>query len=308
MASAGTKTTNLSLTQYQAGDTLDFFAEYNADMRKIDAGVGDKSKVIVLADGASLPTPLDAKAMYYKKVSDGSYEVYDGTGALVLIHVLAEHVMVNVSGTLTALSTVLDGKASTSTATSSAAGLMSAADKTKFDDIAGKQTEIGYLAGLTSNAQAQINALSNGKLNKTGDTLSLGTPLGVASGGTGADGSTVAGILLARGNLGIDKQIWSGAAESGDVISVPGLNNYRCYFCTFTNSSFAIICSRAGSLFAGSNFYVASATASTQYYLYATISSEQVSIVRIGYMNHTPGGSHGALAVWTTLSAIYGIA
>lgn len=42
MPGTGTPTTNLGLTQYQAGDKPSFLDDYNADMRKIDtAQAGD---------------------------------------------------------------------------------------------------------------------------------------------------------------------------------------------------------------------------------------------------------------------------
>lgn len=339
MASIGQKTANLALTQYKQGDTIDFFAEYNTDMRKIDAGVGAKSTVKILGSGEELPPTPDAMTLYLKPTAEG-YELYDGTGTKLPVNVLAGNV--DVDGT--DLPTVLDGKASTDAATADKAGLMSAIDKSDHDEMAEMKTEIGMLTGLEENI---ITAL-NRKMAKAGGTFTGTTTVEavspirqwktqdgkiyyISSGGSGDGayfdiGTYIEGTAYSmlrfdkdgkvvyvkdqesfRAAIGSCKKLWSGSASSG-TITVPGLNNYRVFFCTFEGSSYGIVANRAGSVFGGSTIYVAAGSNPDQYFIHGVLNNENITIVRLGHIGHIAGSAHGQNQEWVPLIAIYGLA
>ena len=137
---SGTKTTNLQLTQYVTGDTIDYFAEYNTDMAKIDAAVAAKSSVIILDSGESFPAEPQAGAIYFKvegtDTQGNGIQIMDEDGQAYLSMSLAKYVKLSDGTTLEAkLATV----ASKDVVTTSTNGLMSASDKAKLDGIAQRQ-------------------------------------------------------------------------------------------------------------------------------------------------------------------------
>ena len=301
----GTKTANLQLTQYISGDTIDYFAEYNTDMAKIDAAVAAKSSVIILNSGESFPAEPQAGVIYFKvegtDTQGNGIQIMDEDGQAYLSMSLAKYVKLSDGTTLEAKLATVASKDVVTTATN---GLMSASDKAKLD-------------GVAQNANAYVHPSTHPSSMITGLDEALEEKLDVA-GGSVSGNLAVAGTLNVTGALtnqnnqvwhkgNTNKLLWSGSWNSLQI-TVPGLMDYTVFRVDVAAAGTGILAIRENSYFRGGSFF---STADGTTYL-VDIAAQVVDDNKLMYVNShsrsiTPAGVVGQGTSQTEIAAIYGI-
>ena len=149
-----------------------------------------------------------------------------------------------------------------------------------------------------------IDAALKGKLDRMKDTLSLGTPLPVESGGTGA-----ATAVSARTALGAGVKLWGDGAWSGGTLTLSQLLNYRLFAVTLNNSNASIPCTLNGDKFVGDVAASVISGSISEYIFTASVSVNTLTFGTLCAVSHIAGGSHGTVTNITGgIKAIYGIA
>lgn len=295
---SGTKTTNLQLTQYVTGDTIDYFAEYNTDMAKIDAAVAKKSSVIILDSGESFPVSPEEGAIYFKvegtDTEGKGIEMLDEDGQAYLSMSLAKYVKLSDGSTL---EQKLETVASTDVVTTEKNGLMSASDKSKLD-------------GVAQNANAYVHPATHPSSMITGLDEALEEKLDVA-GGSITGNLEVTGALtnqnnqvLHKGNT--NKLLWSGSWNSNSI-TVPGLTNYTVFRIDVADAGTGILAIREGSYFRGGSFFTTADGTTYLVDIAALVNGNTLTYVNSHSRSITPSGVVGPGTKNTEIAAIYGV-
>ena len=151
----------------------------------------------------------------------------------------------------------------------------------------------GYVGFYTPDNQA-INALYLWE-----DRTSLGMPLAVGSGGTGASDP-----INARTNLGLMKKLWSGNWTSGNI-TAEGFQDYTLFFLHPYGGAHSIIAMKVGNTLRGIGGQAGDGN-QTILTLQATCNGNTLSGLKCFWMNHAVSGDHGTKTD-VGIADIYGV-
>ncbi len=151
----------------------------------------------------------------------------------------------------------------------------------------------GYVGFYTPDNQA-INALYLWE-----DRTSLGMPLAVGSGGTGASDP-----INARTNLGLMKKLWSGNWTSGNI-TAEGFQDYTLFFLHPYGGAHSIIAMKVGNTLRGIGGQAGDGN-QTILTLQATCNGNTLSGLKCFWINHAVSGNHGAKTD-VGIADIYGV-